>query len=390
VNSELLQYLLSGEDTEKVVSQVHDRLRSLGEEMRSNSIPVHKYTIHTQLGKHPKEYPNANSMPSVQVALKLMAKGKQVKAKDVMSFVICGSNSGSAEQAAKNAHPLDEVLGKDSGLVPDVDYYLHKQILPPVERLCASIDGTNVSLLAECLGLDTSKYRVSGSSKAAEQSNEITTLESQIPDHIRFKDCEPLDLLCLGCKQHFEYHGLNYQQSSDEVPITPVGELTNKGLACPRAGCKKSMSTLTICTQLETQIRRHTSRYYSACLICDDPACGARTHQMSVYGHRCLGPKGLAYGCSGRMTFEYSEKALYNQLLYLQGLFDVGKSLEKMGKPGVAGVKMEENEKVKVLAGINRERFGVCWNVVGAHLDKSGWGWVSMDSLFGFALKALG
>lgn len=352
--------------------------------MRNNSIPVHKYTIYTQLGKAPNEYPNSNSMPSVQVALKLMAKGKKIKAKDVMSFVICGNSGGSAENAAKNAHPMDEVLAKDSELVPDVDYYLHKQILPPVERLCAPISGTNVTLLAECLGLDTSKYRVSGAGKAAEQSNEITTLESQIPDHIRFKDCEPLDLLCLGCKHHFEYRGLNYTQPDGEIPLTPVGVLTNNGLTCPRAECKKCISTLTLSTQVESQIRRHTSRYYSAWLICDDPACGARTRQMSVYGHRCLGPKGLAYGCSGRMTFEYSEKALYNQLLYLQNMFDVDKSLEKMAKPGA--LKLEESEKLKILAGMNRERFGICWDVVKAYLDRSGWGWISMDSLFHFAL----
>jgi len=355
--------------------------------MRNNSVPAHKYTIYTQLGKAPNEYPNGNSMPSVQVALKLMAKGKRIKAKDVMSFVICGHSGGSAENAAKNAHPLEEVLAKDSELAPDVDYYLHKQILPPVERLCAPISGTNVTLLAECLGLDTSKYRVSGAGKVAEQSNEITTLESQIPDHIRFKDCEPMDLLCLGCKHHFEYRGLNYTPPDGEVPLTPVGGLTNGGLACPRDSCRKAISTLTLSAQLETQIRRHTNRYYSAWLICDDPACGMRTRQMSVYGHRCLGPKGLAYGCSGRMTFEYSEKALYNQLLYLQSLFDIDKSLEKMSKPGVT--KLEETEKTKILAGMNRERFGVCWDVVKAYLDKSGWGWVSMDSLFGYAMKSL-
>lgn len=385
---ELLNYLLSGEDPEKVVSQIHDYLRSLSEKMRNNDIPVHKYTIYTQLGKAPNEYPNANSMPSVQVALKLMAKGKHVKAKDVMSFVICGNSGGSAENAAKNAHALDEVLAKDSGLVPDVDYYLHKQILPPVERLCAPISGTNVTLLAECLGLDTSKYRVSGAAKTAEQSTEITTLESQIPDHIRFKDCEPLDILCLGCKHHFEYRGLNYQPLDDETPLTPLAVLTNDGLTCPRGECKRAISTLALSTQLESQIRRHTSRYYSGWLICDDPACGMRTRQMSVYGRRCLGPKGLAYGCSGRMAFEYSEKALYNQLLYLQGIFDVDKSLEKMNRP--AAVKIEDGEKKKILAGMNRERFEICWGAVKAYLDKSGWGWVSMDSLFGYALKTMG
>lgn len=359
--------------------------------MRNKEIPVHKYTIYTQLGKDPKDYPNGNSMPSVQVALKRLARGKQVKAKDVMSFVICGESSGSAENAAKNAHDLEEILAKDSGLVPDVGYYLHKQILPPVERLCAPIEGTNVSLLAECLGLDTSKYRVSGASKSTGESNEITTLESQIPDHLRFKECEPLGLLCLGCKKHFEYRGLGYTPPSDgEAPLLPLGVLTNDGLACPRGECKKRISTLTLTAQLEAQIRRHISRYYSAWLVCDDAACGMRTRQMSVYGHRCLGPKGLAYGCSGRMSYEYSEKALYNQLLYLQSIFDVDKALEKMGgSAGMMKVKPEPElkEKAKVLAGMNRDRFAVCWDTVKAYLDKSGWGWVSMDSLFAFAMK---
>lgn len=362
--------------------------------MRQNAIPPHKYTIYTQLGKDPKEYPNSNSMPAVQVALKKLAKGKPVKAKDVMAFVICGNSAGNNETAAKNAHELDEVMGKDSGLVPDVDYYLHKQILPPVERLCAPISGTNVTLLAECLGLDTSKYRVSGASKAAEQTNEITRLESQIPDHIRFKDCEALELLCLGCKHHFEYRGLNYTPPSDETPLVPLGVLTNDGLACPRGECRKKITTLALSAQLEQQIRRHTSKYYSAWLICDDPACGMRTRQMSVYGHRCLGPKGLAYGCSGRMSFEYSEKALYNQLLYLQSIFDTDKMVEKMSAAGGI-VKMdsaegEKREKIKVLAGMNKQRFAICWEVVKAYLDKSAWGWVSMESLFGFALKTMG
>lgn len=371
------------------MSQIHSYLRSLGEKMRNNEIAKHKYTIYTALSKHPKEYPNSAHMPSVQVALKRLAKGKQVKAKDVMAFVICGNNDGKNESVAKNAYEIDEVLAKDSELVPDVNYYLHKQILPPVERLCAPVDGTNVSLLAECLGLDTSKYRVSSVSKSTEQSNEITTLESQIPDHIRFRDCEPLGLLCLGCKHHFEYRGLNYTPSSDETPLTPVGVLTNDGLACPRSECKKRITTLAMSAQLETQIRRHTARYYSAWLVCDDPACGMRTRQMSVYGHRCLGPKGLAHGCSGRMAFEYSEKALYNQLLFLQGLFDVDKSVEKM----TSGIKVEgegeKREKAKILAGMNRDRFAICWDVVKAYLDRSGWGWVSMTDLFGFAMKSL-
>ncbi|KAK5172491.1 hypothetical protein LTR04_000010 [Oleoguttula sp. CCFEE 6159] len=376
-SSKLLGFLLSGEESEVVVSQIHDYLRSLAQKMREYSIPVQKYTIFTQLGKDPKEYPNAGSMPSVQVALRQMAKGKTVKAKDVMSFVITGDSSGSAENAAKNAYTLEEVMKKDSGLLPDIDYYLHKQILPPVERLCAPIDGTNVTMLAECLGLDTSKYRVSTASGATNAEAEIHPLESQVPDHIRFKDCAPLSLRCRACHSRSDFHGLGHAENGALV--------TKDGLACSKDDCGRVLPTLSLVAQLEYQIRQHTSRYYAAWLVCDDPACGARTRQMSVYGHRCLGPRGLAQGCLGRMAFEYGEKALYNQLLYLKGMFDVDKALENMKK----GKMGEEGEKAKVLAEMNRERFGTVEGVVKGYLDKSGWGWVAMDSLFGFAFKAM-
>ena len=96
------------------------------------------------------------------------------------------------------------------------------------------------------------------------------------------------------------------------------------------------------------------------------------------------------------MSFEYSEKALYNQLLFLQGLFDTDKSLEKLtnskslvgGGGGAIVGGGEEKEKLKVLAQNNRLQWESCKGIVKAYLDKSGWGWVSMDSLFGFALKA--
>lgn len=61
-------------------------------------------------------------MPSVQVALKQQAKGKHVKAKDVMSFIITGDSGGSAEKAAKNAYPLEDIIKKDSYLKPGMHH----------------------------------------------------------------------------------------------------------------------------------------------------------------------------------------------------------------------------------------------------------------------------
>lgn len=106
---------------------------------------------------------------------------------------------------------------------------------------------------------------------------------------------------------------------------------------------------------------------------------------MSVYGHRCLGPKGLAKDCLGRMAFVVSEKDVWNQLLFFQSLFDVDRAV----KDSLEGIKLEAEvrEKVKVLAEVNRERFNTLKGVVGRWLERNGRQWVQMDSLFAFALK---
>lgn len=386
-NRKLLSFLLSGEEPETVVENIHEYLRTLASQMREFSIPAPMYIIHTQLGKAPQEYPNGNTMPSVQVALKKMAKGKQVKAKDVMSFIITGESGGSTENAAKNAFPVDDVLKADSGLKPDIDYYLHKQILPPVERLCAPISGTNVTMLAECLGLDTSKYRVSSASGAGGNTmeQEIQPLESQIPDAVRFKDAQPLQLRCRMCKTNFSYRGLLTDGESTENGKQAT--VSHEGLVCPNSGCGKVVPNISLVAQLESQIRQHISRFYANVLICDDPSCGNRTRNTSVYGHRCLGPRGLAYGCMGKMTPEYTEKMLYNQLLFLSRLFDVEVVKEKAEKEAREGrVQGEKTEKICVLAEVNRGRWETCRGVVKAYLERNGRQWVQMDSLFGFAL----
>jgi DNA polymerase alpha subunit A len=89
------------------------------------------------------------------------------------------------------------------------------------------------------------------------------------------------------------------------------------------------------------------------------------------------------------MAFEYREKDVWNQLLYYQSLFDV----ERVTKPanggmeiGAGGIGGEKREKAKVLAEVNRERFGTAKEVVGRWLERNGRQWVQMDSLFSFAL----
>lgn len=90
------------------------------------------------------------------------------------------------------------------------------------------------------------------------------------------------------------------------------------------------------------------------------------------------------------MRYEYGEKALYNQLLYFRGLWDVDKK-GAAAAAAVGGVKREgkeeeDEERVRAVREWNRERFGTVRGVVEGYLKKCGRVWVQMDALFAFAM----
>ncbi|KAL7786701.1 hypothetical protein V8C37DRAFT_391767 [Trichoderma ceciliae] len=368
VSKHLLDEILSGDDIEVAVARIHEYLRDIATKIREFTIPVPKYTIYTQLGKGPKEYPNADSMPQVQVALRDLARGKTVRKGDVISYVVTGT-SKSSEPAPKRAYAPPD-LKADPTLQPDVDWYIAKQIFPPVERLCANIAGTSTSQLAEQLGLDVRRYSSTQTQQNSSSDDlEIHPLESQIPDEVRFVDCKRLSLRCRKCKAASAFEGLT--GSPDRV--------TASGVICP--GCSAVLPTLSVVAQVEHAVRLQTSRYYEAWLVCNEPQCGNRTRQMSVYGTCCLGPKGLARDCAGTMHYEYTEKAIYNQLVYFSTLWDVDKAKAK-AIDTTNEMPTQEREKIRALAEHNRIRFTTVKTAVDKYLDKCGRQWVAMDTLF--------
>lgn len=312
-------------------------------------------------------------MPPAQVALRELARGRTVRPNDVISYVVTsGDSETSSLPAAKRSYTLQDVVKKDSGLKPDIEFYLLKQIFPPIERLCAPIPGTDAVRLAECLGLDVRKYQINTSSTQNTQNTEIFPLESQIPDSVRFESAARFALTCRHCKERCVFEGL----AASAHMCNP------HGLICPNPSCQKQFSVLTIVAQLESQIRVQTSKYYEGWLVCDESTCGNRTRQISVYGHRCLGPRGQAEGCLGRMSYEYPEKQMYNQLLYFASLWDVDKARAAAQKEASG----EKKDSVAALVEFNRVRFGTVKGVVDAYLKKCGRQWVEMDGLFRFML----
>ncbi|TDZ18640.1 DNA polymerase alpha catalytic subunit [Colletotrichum orbiculare MAFF 240422] len=371
ISSKILNEILSGDETEVSIARVHEYLREISGKMREQAIPPQKYIIYTQLGKAPTDYPNAESMPQVQVALREIARGKTVRRGDVISYIITGDPQ-SSDPAPKRAYAPPDVMKADSGLAPDVEWYIGKQIFPPVERLCANVVGTSSAQLAECLGLDIRRYKSVQDShnNSAGNDMEIHPLESQIADEVRFAECARLSLRCRTCKKSSIFEGL----------LAQPDRVSAAGVLC--GGCGSTISTLSIVAQLEHALRMQTARYYEGWLVCDDSACGMRTRQMNVYGTRCLGPKGLARDCLGRMRYEYTEKAIYNQLIYFASLWDVDKARVKASADDLNDISREDREKVLAMAEHNRVRFGTIKGVVDKYLDKCGRQWVAMDTLF--------
>jgi DNA polymerase alpha subunit A len=293
---------------------------------------------------------------------------------DVMSYIVTNGNDETKSlPAPKRSYTPQDVLKKDSGLSPDIEYYLYKQIFPPIERLCAPLPGTDSVQLAECLGLDTRKYQINSSS-SSQQQHEIPPLESQIPDSIRFRDAVRLNLRCRSCRELSVFEGL----CESSTMCSP------NGIACSNAECGKPFARINLVAQLEAQIRAQTFKYYESWLRCDDESCGNRTRSMSVYGHRCLGPAGKAEGCTGKMSYEYSNKALSNQLSYFASLWDVEKAKTKAKNEKEFS---EVRDRVMVLAETNKDLFTSLKTVVDGYEKKCGDKWVDMAALYPDSLK---
>lgn len=92
------------------------------------------------------------------------------------------------------------------------------------------------------------------------------------------------------------------------------------------------------------------------------------------------------------MKYCYTDRMLYNQLLYLQSLFDVEKAKKRTLKPlydittqNKDDLPPELNQgELDALVEQSRPEFGVIQSVVTKYLDDCGRRYVDMGSIFGF------
>ncbi|KAG7811052.1 hypothetical protein KL921_002680 [Ogataea angusta] len=376
----VLEKILGDADPEDALNDIYTHLEDVRNKLTDNQIPMHKLTINTRLSKDPEQYPGGKSMPAVQVALRLRKQGKLVRAGSVMTFVVTDNGQDKGDSVADRARAISEILANPSQYRPDPYYYLEKQIFAPIERLLERIEGNDVVRMASALGLDARKYEARARFVQDRASAELQPLDSTVSDSERFRDCKPLALKCVSCHASFEFGGI---QASRRYQVT------FSGVKC--LSCEHVLPPLAISSQLEHFLRREISAYYAGWLVCDD--CGVKTRQVSVYGRRCIGKNGKAYGCKGIMRYVYPDKQLYNQLLYAMSLFDVDKAKKRVLKPLTADLGIEDKEnklvpmnqgELDALVEQNRDSFKTYQKVVDKYLTECGRRYVDMGGIFEF------
>ncbi|KAK9284464.1 hypothetical protein L1049_023637 [Liquidambar formosana] len=383
-----LSQILSGGSCEDVVESIHNSLMKVQEDMRNGEVALEKYVITKSLTKPPEAYPDGKNQPHVQVALRLKQSGYSTgcSAGDTVPYIICyeqGTSSGSSSGIAQRARHPDELKRDNGKWMIDIDYYLSQQIHPVVSRLCASIQGTSPERLADCLGLDSSKFR----SKPSEDVNSdpSSSLLFAVDDEERYRGCEPLTLSCPSCSGIFDCPTVfsSIYTSIKEKPASSEAEESTRSFwhrlrcpKCPEEGDVGRMSPAMIANQVKRKAEGFILMYYKGIMTCDDETCKYTTRSLNLrlIGDSERGTVCPNYPrCNGCLVRKYTEADLYKQLTYFCHVLDTVRCIEKMEVS--TRIPLE-----KELARI-RPMVDLAASTVQKIRDRCAYGWVQLKDL---------
>lgn len=353
----VLAQILSSQPRETIVENIHDYLISVGENVAEGKVDIQKYIINKQLTKSPHDYPDKKSLAHVNVALRMLSKGRKVNAGDTIPYVIC--EDGSSLAATQRAYHPDEFCKSDT-LKIDVKYYLANQVHPVVSRLCDPIDGTDAAHIAQCLGLDPSGYR--GNTGLHDDENDaLLGGQAMMTDEERFKDCERFIVKCKrpGCGKETTLEVL-FKNTSDPFGLNDT---------CP--GCRTEYSAGAVSNQLTIAMRKHIKEYYMGWQKCDDPSCGYTTRQVPLTLQR--GAPMCTSCFRAHLHPAYSDTALYTQLLYYSRLFDYEYAL-KNSKEEIKKLPLDKRTATPFYTAVH--------STVSRVLNANGYSEVNLSKLF--------
>jgi DNA polymerase alpha subunit A len=266
----VLDCILSGKPRDEVIVSIHAYLEAMGKAIVENRVALQKFIITKSLSKLPQNYPDAKSQPHVQVALKMQSAGKHVGVGQHIPYVICRGDGPIAQRAF---HP-DHIVKAGGALEIDFDWYLKTQVHPPILRLCEPIDGTDAMQLAMCLGLDPEKFRQSvlAAERAAAAQSGAGDGDGDgdglgllaLDPATKFREAEPLRMLCAHCRQSSELCGIrDGADAAERAAAAVAGEhkliaQPVSGLRCPH--CERGFGEHELALYVQQAVRRYVAQ----------------------------------------------------------------------------------------------------------------------------------
>ena len=223
--------------------------------------------------------------------------------------------------------------------------------------LCEPIEGTSQARLAQCLGLDASRFAgigVRGAGGVAGRDEGFVPRYTML-DEERFRDCDPVMVTCASCNAVSRFVGAYGDPSPASLAaLTGPSETLPFGLLCSQPGCGGVLLPISVggypalqpaggkggsaaeailmtptvppgvpllevartrLVNLVTMaIRARLGAYMAGSVSCDDHMCGQTTRNLSARldGYACTKP-----GCRGRVALTRDSASLHLWLEYL-------------------------------------------------------------------------
>ncbi|CEP08177.1 hypothetical protein [Parasitella parasitica] len=286
----VLQLILANDPQEAIVDNIHAYIKTVALRVYTSQVPINDYIIRKQLTKSPEEYRTTKGNPHVIVAKDMRRSGIAVKAGDVIPYINCKKMTPDGH-VRESRMPDDVRSGK---AVIDKEWYLMRQVLPFVDRLCMPLDGTDRVKLAKCLEIAVPEA-LSGAGDDKLQADQIPV---ELPDRVQENDrhnCESLRFKCPSCN-----YAMTFSKSDDNA----------HGLTCL---CGESIGSAMVYCQTLSTANKYIQKYYDSPYQCTEPSCGFQTRdQLPIDNESCL-----QLGCLGRLVRQYSARDLYDQLSLL-------------------------------------------------------------------------
>eukprot|EP01080_Neovahlkampfia_damariscottae_P007748 gene7748-12218_t len=329
VSQMIIDQILGDTSNEQVVNSIHEYLRNLSKNIEN--ISIEKFILSKELSKDPKDYPDAKQLPHVMVAKRMIENGQPVAVKQRIQYLVCNKKQKEGEEEisklslSERAYHIDEFYKNQDDLEIDYQWYLSAQIHPPTVRLCKYIEGTNSSLLAECLGLDNIILNQYSSGNNGESFDWIEDEEEKYKN-VQLKH----DLLCNYCQEKIELNlnerilkTLKYEK---EEGMNSIGQFSF--LEC--SNCNKKCSSGRISNWIVKNIRSIQELYYKNNLTSNN----GTTTTISIKNDHCY----ISGSLQSINSNEITSSDLYLHLNYFYHLFDYESIFEKL-------VEQEKNSK---------------------------------------------